>query len=149
MSYQTRPYFCAPAALQIALRFWGLRKGQETLARLAQTTPDGTDEQGIIGAATALGFHPSEVHTGSRKEARDWLLTTASVAPLILCVDQWEHWVCVAGQCGDRVTVFDPSVEIWNTKTRGVWPVSVSTLLKRWRAAGTKKGYYGIAIVKQ
>ncbi len=152
MRYQVKPGWCGAAAIQNALQIHGRRVGQERIAELAGTSvEEGTDEHGIIAALDALGFAPTEFTTDNLTSARRWVRSFASIAPLILCVDQLEHWVCVAGGCGERLYVFDSSRDPWNKRENGAWSISVASLLKRWRNSRRKAGdfglYYGIAVL--
>lgn len=48
---------CGPAALKIALDYYGTQKSEKELAILSNQTPElGTNEEGIKKAATELGF---------------------------------------------------------------------------------------------
>ena len=56
-SHRQTPGFCGPAALKMVLGFYGLEKGERTLARLAGATRKfGVDAPGLIRAAERLGF---------------------------------------------------------------------------------------------
>ena len=152
MSYQKHPSWCAPAAVQIALQIQGVRIGQARLAHLMNTTEDGTDEDEIIRALGELNYGIQEFKSRHRGDARSWLLELAPVMPLILCVDRWEHWVCVAGQCGDRLWLFDPELTGLNQNRNGAWALLPKTILKRWCTANRFSDdlgtlYYGIAIL--
>lgn len=150
--YQSKDWYCSPAALQCALACLGVRVGQGRLAAAIGVTEDGADEDDIIGAISALKLRPDPFHTDSKQEARRYLLERAAIHPIILCVDDWGHWVTVAGQCNDRLFLFDPSKEVWNAIHRGGWPLKTSTILKRWAASKAKRGpagaYYAIGIMK-
>lgn len=148
MSYQKRAYWCGPASLQIALRFHGVRRGQAKLARMIGSTEDGSDEHDLIETITKLGFRHDECAAKRANTARSWLLRWAAVAPILLCVDHWEHWVCVAGQCGDRLLVFDPARSKLTMPYNGVLPIAPKTIIKRWRAA-RRLGipYYGLTVL--
>jgi len=151
MSYQSNPAWCGPAALQNALKIHGVRVGQGKLAKLLGTSDDGTDEHDLIGALDRLGCQWHELNTRNKNEARRWLIKFAPVAPLLLCVDSWDHWITVAGCCGPRLWLLDSSNEPWNTCGLGRWPLTPKTILKRWRAtrrAAVGDGlYYGIAVL--
>ena len=138
--------------MQCALTILGVRKGQQSLAKLIGITEDGADEQDILQAIAKLGLRPDELSTDSRQEARRWLIERSPLHPSLLCVDDWGHWVTVAGMCHDRVFLFDPAKEVWNTKTRGAWPLKPETILKRWKASRKRRGpdpaYYAIGLLK-
>ena len=151
MSYQQKPGWCGPAALQNALKIHGVRIGQGRLSNLVNTCEDGTDETGMISGLDRLGCQWHEIETDRKADAREWLIKFAPVAPILLCVDSWEHWVCVAGVCGPRVWLLDPARENWNKAGLGRWPLLPKTILRRWKAprCDVKYGglYYGVAIL--
>lgn len=140
--------------MQIALRFYGLRRGQAGLAKIIGTTEDGSDHHDLIHALSAVGLHPNEFSTNNTNEARKWISDLACIVPLLICVDDWEHWVCVAGQCANRVTLYDPDPDQpQNRLVNGATPLRIKTVLKRWKAARSlakQEGepvYYGIAVL--
>lgn len=113
---------------------------------------DGADEHDIARAGEALGYQTVEFATGHHGEARKWLLEWAPVAPLILCVDRWEHWVCIAGQCGDRLWLFDPERTRLNQNRNGAWPLLPKRILHRWRIGRGEGGdrrllYFGLLLL--
>lgn len=152
MPYQRKPGWCGPAALQTALQVHGMRLGQDKLARLCDTDENGTDEHGLINAVHNLGLTPVEGTPRGEAEARLWLLKFAPVAPVILCVDNYDHWVVVAGQCGPRLWLFDSTREPWNAANLGRQCLLPKTITRRWKASrrATDDGasYYGLAILK-
>lgn len=143
--------WCAAASLKDALRVLGVRAGQHRLARLLGCTDDGADESDVLEALARLGCAVDVLETDRRRDALDWLCKVAYVAPVLLCVDDWGHWVHVAGGCARRLWLFDPSKEPWNTCEGRVWPLLPKTIAKRWKAARRLRGegglYYGIAIL--
>jgi ABC-type bacteriocin/lantibiotic exporter with double-glycine peptidase domain len=151
MPYQRKPGYCGPAALQTALQVHGKRLGQDRLAKLCGTDEDGTDEHGLISAITELGFGFEELCIRDKNEARSALLRFAPVAPIILCVDDYDHWVVVAGQCGRRLWLFDSTREPWNAHNLGRQCLLPKTITRRWKASkrATEDGasYYGLAIL--
>lgn len=151
MSYQSRAHWCCPAALQTAMQIHGVRMGQARFAKLLGTCAEGTDEFDIRQALDRMGCQWCELETNNRGEAREWLLKFSPVAPILLCVDSWEHWVTVAGCCGPKLWLLDSSNEAWNRAGLGRWALSPKTILKRWRAARRLRAdggiYYGIAVL--
>lgn len=141
--------WCSAAAVHNALRAVGLRVGMSTLAnRIGVDDLEGADEHDILQALTGSAVAVAEFYGTRKQEARDWLRGAYNY-PLILCVDSWEHWVCVAGGCGDRLFLLDSVREPWNEAQGGVWPLKANTILKRWKAAKRVSGktpYYGIAV---
>lgn len=151
MQYQKKPGWCGPAALRQALTVFGIRVGQHKLAKLLGGCEDGADEKDLLRAVDTLAGVTAEEFRGSRK--RDTLLwLTHTRNPKIICVDNWGHWVCVAGGCGPRLWLFDSTTEPWNRQEGGVHALLPMTILRRWRAAKkTREGelpFYGIQLRK-
>ncbi len=72
-------------------------------------------------------------------------------APVLLCVDNWGHWVTVVGSLGrDQVLIFDPGNYEYNTRRGGIRAWQQRPLLRRWRAARKDAAggprYYGLLI---
>jgi len=151
MGYQSKESWCGPAALQNALQIHGVRVGQGRLARILGTEKDGTDENDLIRGLDRLGCQWHELDTTNKGEARAWLLRFAPVAPILLCVDSFDHWVTVAGCCGPRLWLLDSSAEPWNRSGLGRGALLPKSILKRWRAsrrsAGRAGNYYGVALL--
>lgn len=151
MQYQRTSVCCSAAALQNALRVFGVRVGQHKLSRLIGVTDEGADEQDLLQALHALGCTVDILESARRSDAIEWMRSRAFLGPLLLCVDDWGHWVSVAGGCKDRLWLYDPAPEPWNVAENGSWPLLPKTIAKRWKAArGHKKNgglYYGIAVL--
>lgn len=152
--YQQKPAWCGPASIQNALRALGIRVGQQRIAKLAGTClDDGTDENGIIKAVEDLGYVASPFSTNHKQDASNWLLDQSRKGnPCIICVDNWGHWVAVAGHCGDRVWLFDSTREAFNQMENGAHCLATNTVVRRWRAsrrmAEREPKWYGIALSK-
>jgi len=152
VGYQQKPGWCGPAALQQALQIHGVCLSQTALAKALGTCDDGTSELGILQALPGLGMRAHVLETSRKADARTWLLRHAAKMPVVLCVDSWEHWVCVAGQCADRIWLLDSTREHWNKAKLGRYALKPKAILKRWKAAYRCRGdgglYYGIGISK-
>lgn len=150
--YQQKPAWCGPAAIQNSLRAYGIRIGQERIAKLAGTClNDGTDENGIIRAVEDLGYVASPFGTDHKKEAADWLLNNMVHGyPCVICVNNWGHWVAVVGRINRRVWLVDSTREPFNQAENGVHCLTVNTVVRRWRAsrrmAEKEPKWYGISI---
>jgi predicted double-glycine peptidase len=152
MRYQTRDYYCGPAAVQNAMFALGLKFSQDQLALLGGTSEaDGTDEDGIKRMVLGIGREVDEFATDTDLAAFGWVWNNAVLGrPTVLCMDQWGHWVTVIGTLGKRVIMFDPARYRHNTDRLGTYNLPKDRFLRRWKAAhrtaGAKPAYYGIAI---
>jgi len=108
-SQQDKDYSCGAAALRYALTFLGKNVAEKDLRRASQTTFWGTDEGGIVKAAGRYGCE-AVVRNYRRYPAalRSLVRYVQSGQPCILCVDNWMHWVAVAGANRNGVALFDP-----------------------------------------
>ena len=129
----------------------GVRIGQNRISSLLGDHPEGADETDILLAISTLGGQVDELDTGCRKEAQAWLSSRAPMFPLILCVDNWKHWVVIGGYCGSRYNLQDSGKSPWNLAENGQWAITEKRLLKRWRASRSNRTfgglYYGIAVL--
>ena len=151
MRYQSNAADCSATAIQNALRVLGVRVGQHKIARHLGDLSDGADESAILYALGELDCAVDVFESSRRNDARAWL-RLAYAAPLLLCVDDWGHWITIAGGCGRRLFLFDSAREPWNEAENGAWPLLPRTILKRWRASrrsavDTDGRYYGIAVL--
>lgn len=150
MGRQLKDSWCGPAAVSYALSLMGHpRVSQRRIATLAGEQGDGCDEQDLIRALTALQCSYAEFGAYHRNEALSYLRRAPGVWPLILCVDNYDHWVCVAGGIGERLYLFDPQ----KGGLGGFKTLRAKTILRRWRAsqaAAAVEGvpYYAIAIMR-
>lgn len=149
---------CGITAIQNALRVLGVRVGYKRIRRALKNPDDpkwdiadGVDEFDMQRATSALGFGFDELNTNRKFDAREWLRTRAPVMPVLLCVDDWEHWVSVAGLCDRRLCLQDPSRDAYNAAELGIAWLRLSTILRRWRASSKRRSegglYYGLAIL--
>ena len=156
MRYQSKPYLCGPASIQNALRALGVRVGQERIAQLCQTSPDGTDESDLRRGLELLWCAYDELCTSDTVVARAWLTERLAFGrPVILCVDSWQHWIAVIGLLGARsewrAVIADSAVEPYNRDENGVHVVPRERLMRRWQAgrrtAGRAGSLYAVAIL--
>lgn len=106
---QDKEYSCGAAALRYALTFLGRTVDEKELRKASQTTSWGTDESGIAKAARRFGCEVVMRNYRRYPAAfRSLIRYVQSGQPCILCVDQWMHWVAVAGASRSGVALFDP-----------------------------------------
>lgn len=142
MRYQELPHSCGAAAVLNAARCFGKRVAERSARALAGTTTDGTSEHGILGALAGVGLK------GTVFSSADFRLAIAAVAepPAILCVQNSQHWVVVAGRTdgGRRWIIVDGARTKENTRENGVRVFDRRGLRRAWV---TKAGvYFGILV---
>jgi hypothetical protein len=119
---QPNSWQCGPFALKHGLLSVGVFAHEEELTRIAaSSTEHGTDERQLARTARVFGCELPVVRRGSAGGARDELAThLARGTPVLLCVDNWEHWITAVAMHDDRVVVFDSHydqplrVEAWD-----------------------------------
>jgi ABC-type bacteriocin/lantibiotic exporter with double-glycine peptidase domain len=132
----------------------GKRVSLSRIAKLSYTDKEGTGERGLLRAVRNLGLVPEEFISDDDRTAKQWLVSHATLGvPLVLCVDNWDHWVTVAGNFGQRVWLWDSENSTENLKENGSWSVCPRAVLERWKAArrvaeGLPR-YYGIAVFRK
>ena len=149
MRYQQDEAWCGPTAIQNALRCLGLKKSAREIAELCRTTDGGTDERDMLRGIRGMGYDGWEFQTDDRMSALQWI-GSCNMQPHILCVDSWDHWVCLAGWCGQRVALLDSVQTPANRQENGIHMLKPETVLRRWRAgrkvARNSPRFYGISV---
>lgn len=116
MKYQTRSYTCGPAAVVNALRLYGVEVAELHVSKLAGTTPEeGTDDRRMMKALRSLGCKPSVVALTSTIRKR-----LARGVPVIIHIDEEEHWVTLLGTLGESFIAFDSWKSKDNLRENGV-----------------------------
>lgn len=105
---QPNSWQCGPFALKHGLLALGVFTHEEDLTRLAGSTEDGTDESQLERAARRFGCNLPLVRRRTPDAARRALAAELERGrPVLLCVDQWEHWITAVALHGQDVVVFD------------------------------------------
>lgn len=153
MIHQRLDSDCGVASMRNAIFVaTGREIGYWRLAGMYDDLSEGLDECDVMRTLVhRLGHSLDEIDTSDRRDAGSWLRRWAPVAPLILCVDDWGHWVVVAGQCGPRFCLLDPGRDPYNLRVNGQRWARPKKILRRWRAAKRFQEdgglYYGLALL--
>lgn len=134
MGFHTQPteWQCGPFALTHALLTLGIVADEDVVTQVSGATEEGADERDLARAAARFGCRMPWERAYSVVEARQRLATHLRAAtPVLLCVDQWSHWVTAAGMDDDTVVLLD-------SRERSVfqtvpWPVLQARLAYRIR----------------
>lgn len=110
---QTTGWACGPFALKHALLAYGVVTSEDELAAVAGTSEEeGTDEVGLARAARGHGCDllvvRREQAAAARLELSRWLRQDT---PVLLCVDEWDHWVAAVAEEGDEIVVLDSRLD--------------------------------------
>lgn len=139
--YQTNRASCGPASLVNALAALGVSRTEEEMIRAAGQTVNGTSAKGLRKALADIG---GMVNAPLRYTSSDvallslWHWISERGRPIILCVDDHEHWVVAVGYLGGRFVLID------SADNRLVLYYDPKELLERWE--GPTGGYYGLIV---
>lgn len=107
-SPQPNEWQCGPYALKYALLALAIPCDETQLTREAGATEQGTDERDLDRAARRHGCVLRVERSTTRDSAREALQGHLSRrTPVLLCVDQWSHWIVAVGGDTDGVVVLD------------------------------------------
>jgi hypothetical protein len=107
-SRQPNAWLCGPFALKHALLLLGIPADEQRLARLAGSDHRGTDELELARAAQHFDCELLTVRTRDPERARQELTTqVAETRPVLLCIEQWDHWVVAAHEHDDTFVIVD------------------------------------------
>jgi hypothetical protein len=106
---QPNSWQCGPFALKHALLGLGVFAHENQIARIARSTElRGTDERQLARAARRfqadLPVSRRGSAAGAREEVERWL---GRGTPVLLCLDQWDHWVTAVAADRADVVLFD------------------------------------------
>ena len=107
-SPQPNEWQCGPYALKYALLALAIPCDETALTRESGATRQGTDERDLDRAARRHGCVLRVERSTTRDSARAALrghLTRRT--PVLLCVDQWSHWIVAVGSDADAAVVLD------------------------------------------
>lgn len=145
MRFQSNKSSCGPAALHNALTALGLSRTEDELIALTGQRPPGTSARGLVKAIKAVSDETNKllgecVRWTSLDSAQVglWYYVSERGRPVILCVDDFEHWVVCAGHLGTRFAVVD------SADNRMIIYYTASELAERWE--GPNGGYHGIIV---
>ncbi len=150
MLLQETPYTCGPTAICNAVAALGEQLNQAHVAEVAKACPiRGTSVRRLTTALKKLGrqtvqLQPEKRPKGPDVATRAWAGLLAALrtgAPVILSVDDDEHWVAAIGLIGrERVLVAD------SADGALVLCYSRQELLNRWKGRSWKRPYFGVIV---
>lgn len=136
MRYQSRAFSCGPAAVCNAFSTYGTYLRED---EACEVDVSGTSERALVAGIEKNGRTAECFKARDSVIAINWMNTSIRLgAPVILCVDDWTHWVAVVGIIGDRYLVADSAHE------ELIIPYTDVELSDRWKK---DKRFYAIAVV--
>ena len=152
MDLQQHPYSCGAAALRSILYVMGKSVMEKTIRRVAGTTEEGTDEDGLKRAIEHYRLRHRKFEKTNIHEAVKGLKSELRRGnAMLLAVDKQDHWVSVIGILGKKILVFDPANwEGRKKKLRGLRMYKISEFLPRWGYPDDDGfTYYGITVLPE
>lgn len=126
---------CGAYAILNALNALDYNIDYETVARLARTScRNGTSRRGIQRALKELDYSHTPYFTRNADNAWRWLYRNAHDTPIILLVDDYDHYVTTTGTMNSHVVLVDPSFT--GKREKNVFVLSKNDLLCRWGYSG-------------
>jgi len=106
---QPNSWQCGPFALKHALAVLGVTADEDEIAKIARTRrASGTDETQMERAARAYGCGFAMERKLSPERARRGLLGHLRKGiPVVVCSDNWDHWITVVKAEGGKFLVMD------------------------------------------
>lgn len=148
---QPDSYSCGPTCVANSLYLLGNAKTPiERIKRACGTRWwNGTDESGLRRGLRRLGYDGTEQtwhHKSDGKTALQWLREQHQLGrPVILCVDNFNHWVLAGGSTDRKIFVLDPYE---GHRGAAASHYSNAALIKRWWCKNKTEegGYYAVAV---
>jgi hypothetical protein len=142
---QPNSWQCGPFALKHGLLALGIHAHEDQLTRIASSSEtNGTDEYQLARAAHAHGCTLSVVRrfhaAAAQQELDHWF---ARGIPVLLCLDQWEHWVTALAADREHVVVLDSQFDnaVLRVETRDRVGERLAYHKRRWRGMWTQQIY--------
>jgi len=141
MLLQPDNYSCGVAAVVNSLKCLGIEAKYRQVKKLAGTTKkNGTNEKGVEFALSCFGFKTKVLDSFYKKESLEFVDSSIRQGyPVIICVENWNHWSTVIGKIGDSYVIFDSMKTKKNQKQNGSYVLSRQNLLKYWMNNKNKK----------
>lgn len=153
MKFQAHYATCGPVALANALESIGITRSEEELIKLCKQRPDkGTSGGNLKRAADAMAKDGDTIQgiplqvkviTDSRPDRALAVLLQSldSGRPVVLCVDNWEHYVAAVGRLGGGL------VSIVDSGDNGLFRnYPLDELVTKWQCTKASNGFWGLVI---
>ncbi len=133
-AFQSQPnnYSCGIMVTFNVLNALGITASYDDIKHLSGCTARmGTTRKGVLRALKGLGADGTPYRTTNPENAWKYVRRWASSSPLVLLVDNHQHYFAITGMMGDRVIVVDSGARIKGNEF-GAFPYTKSELLERW-----------------
>lgn len=140
---QTNRWSCGPCALRHALRMLGVRASVRSIARHAGIDAHGPEDTtpGLAAAALAYGCRMQHVVRNAAPLARI-ALQNLTPGPVLMCVERWNHWICVT-RAGVQHVYYLDSERPGPVERRDNWPEFLARAMK-WHRGSERFDLYPV-----
>ncbi len=150
MIFQNYTWSCGATALVNAAIALGVHNiTEEKAIAAAGSNPEGTNVEDLQKAFTTLELDHEEYASEHIGQSWDWLRGCLLAGyPVLLCLDNWDHWITAIGITGPSVVYVDPDGYDRGVRTEnGVFVVEKTELMNRWCHETEDKQCYGIKVI--
>lgn len=135
LTVQTRNYDCGLTAYGNAMRIMGVDLSwDECKALVGTTSRGGTTRAGMIRGIESSGFDAVAYKQRKTEPSWRWIRKWLKTNPVILLVDDDQHWVLAAGNSNGHVIIIDPTADVKKAQN-GVLLMDKTDLSFRWKHA--------------
>lgn len=107
---QRNKWSCGPMALRHCLLAYGVDVPVQKLVFYSGATRDGSDEFKLKRAARRLKFTLEFQNHRAAKTAKEAIMSQLEMGrPLLVCINNWEHWIAVLHHSRRGFLIFDSS----------------------------------------
>lgn len=142
---QPNSWQCGPFALKHGLLALGIHAHEDELSRIADSSErNGTDDYQLARAAQVHGCALSAVRrfhaAAAQQELDHWF---GRGIPVLLCLDQWEHWITAVSADAEHMVVLDSQFDnaVLRIETRDRVAERLAYRKRRWRGMWTQHFY--------
>lgn len=140
MKLQPDSFSCGVYAVMNAAKALGINLRRKDIIKYSGTTKTrGTNEKGIIN--TIINNKLKYMDFNYPEQTAFYFLNSAlnEGRPVILCVDEYDHWCTIIGKLNNKYILFDSL----NKEESGIEIVKRRELTKRWKY---RNRFYGIVV---
>lgn len=131
--YQVNDYSCGTVSFMNAARILGLEYSYDDAKVLVKTTSrGGTSKVNLVRGIRDAGLRAVIYRQPHEEAAWKWLRYWVDSAPVILLVDDRQHWALAHGKSNGSIILIDPTADVKKSEN-GVYILSRSDLMWRWR----------------
>ncbi len=139
--HQQNDWYCGPACLQMVLSYFGIRKSQDALARMAKTSKrSGTTRKNLLLAVRRFGLAAFQKEKMTLWDLRHIIADHMIMINYPELSEDIDHYAVVDRLTAKSIRFFDP----WNGEK---YAIPLGTFARRWRSKSYRKKYPAWALL--